>query len=75
MAEEKKGEDPMKLLLMIIGFMVLLIFVWFASGAYKNADLRGVFLSPPAPVGSGDAYGPQVGKPNPNYTSPNQQTQ
>jgi hypothetical protein len=55
--------------------MAALIILWFLSGAYKNADLRGIFLAPPAPVGPGGAYGPQIGQPNQNYTDPNQQTQ
>lgn len=69
------GESPVQLLVMLIGALALLIFFWFASGGYKNADLRGLFISPPPPVGPGGAYGPQIGKPNPNYTDPNQQTQ
>ncbi len=67
MADEKVGEDPMKLLLMVLGGMALLVFFWFMSGAYKNADLRGIFLAPPAPIGPGGAYGPQIG--NPSNTS------
>ena len=76
MADEKpKKDDPMQMLLMVLGFLAVLIFLWFYTGAYKNADLRGVFISPPPPVGPGGAYGPQIGKPNPNTTNPNQQTQ
>lgn len=62
MAEEKgDGGGPIQMLWMVIGFMAVLIFLWFYSGAYKDADLRGIFLAPPAPLGPGDAYGPQVG--------------
>ncbi len=71
MADEPKG-DPMQMLLAVLGIMAILVILWFASGAYKKADLRGLFLAPPPPVGPGGAYGPQVGKPNPNYTNPNQ---
>jgi hypothetical protein len=69
MADEAPKGDPMKLLLTVIFFMVVLVGLWFYTGAYKNADLRGVFLAPPPPVGPGGAYGPQVGEPNPNYTN------
>lgn len=72
MAEEPKG-SPLQLLYMVLGAMGILIFLWFASGAYKNADLKGIFLAPPAPLGPGGGYGPQIGKPNPNYTNSNQQ--
>jgi hypothetical protein len=74
MADEPKA-DPMHMLLAVIGVMAALIILWFLSGAYKNADLRGIFLAPPAPVGPGGAYGPQIGQQNQNYTDPNQQTQ
>lgn len=59
MADEKPKTDPAKLLMAVLGAMALLIFFWFASGAYKNADLRGIFLAPPAPLGPGGSYGPQ----------------
>jgi len=74
MAEEKKedGGDPMDMLWWVLGIMAIIIFFWFATGAYKNTDLRGVFLAPPAPLGPGDAYGPQIGEPNPAYTDPTQ---
>ncbi len=73
MADEKPKGDPMQLLLMVVGALAVLIFLWFANGGYKKADLRGIFLAPPVPLGPGNAYGPQVGQPNPNYTDPNQQ--
>ena len=53
----------MQLLWMVLGFLAVLIYLWFASGAYKKTDLGGVFLAPPAPVGPGNAYGPQIGQP------------
>ncbi len=62
MADEKPPHDPMQLLLMVLGGMAILVFLWFASGAYKNADLRGVFLAPPTPLGPGGGYGPQIGQ-------------
>ncbi|HVU79975.1 MAG TPA: hypothetical protein VHD37_01270 [Candidatus Paceibacterota bacterium] len=65
MAEHGGGsEDPMQLLVMVLGAMALLVFFWFASGAYKNADLRGIFIAPPAPIGPGGSYGPQIGHPS-----------
>lgn len=59
MADEKEKGDPMQMLWLVLGVMVILIALWFASGAYKNADLKGIFLAPPAPIGPGGAYGPQ----------------
>jgi hypothetical protein len=58
------GEDPIQLFIMVLGALALLVFLWFASGAYKNADLRGIFIAPPAPVGPGGSYGPQIGHPS-----------
>ncbi len=63
----------MQLLLMVVGGMAVLIFLWFMAGGPGKADLRGLFLAPPAPLGPGDAYGPQIGQPNPNVTNTNQQ--
>lgn len=69
MADDHKKEEgsPMQLLWMVIAFMAVLITLWFYSGAYKNADLNGIFLAPPAPVGPGDAYGPEFGTTNEVY--------
>ena len=75
MAEHEEKNNPMEVLVLVVGGMALLIFLWFASGAYKNADIRGLFIAPPAPLGPGGSYGPQVGNPNPNYTDSNEQTQ
>jgi len=59
----------MKLLWMVVGFMAVLIFLWFETGGYKNADLNGIFINPLAPLGPGTSYGPQPGTPNPDYTN------
>lgn len=72
MAEEGEGGGG-GLLWWVIGGMIILVALWFASGAYKTADVRGLFLYPPAPIGPGGSYGPQVGEPNPNYQT-NEQT-
>ena len=63
--EEKKGESAGQAALSILGFLAILIILWFANGGPSRADLRGLFLAPPAPLGPGGAYGPQVGQPNP----------
>lgn len=60
MADEPEGPGPIGDLFFIIGVIVVLALVWIAQGA-KYADLRGVFLHPPEPVGQGGAYGPQLG--------------
>jgi hypothetical protein len=67
MADEPKSRDPMKDVWFIAAVFGALAFLWFASGAYKNADIKGLFIAPPPPVGPGGSYGPQIGKPNPNY--------
>ena len=57
---------------LLLGIMAIIIFFWFATGAYKNTDLKGVFLTPPVPLGTGEAYGPQIGEPNQNDPNLNQ---
>ncbi len=75
MAEEKKEVgDPMKMLWLVLGTIGVIAFFWVASGAYKNADVGGLFVSPPPPVGPGGSYGPQIGEQNPNYI-PDEQPQ
>ena len=62
MADEKpKGSGPAGDALFIIGVIAVLIVLWFAQGAHKAADLKGIFLHPPAPVGQGGSYGPTLG--------------
>lgn len=61
MAEEEKKGSSTQMLWTVIICMAILVFLWFYTGAYKNADLGGIFLAPPAPLGPGGAYGPQVG--------------
>jgi hypothetical protein len=55
----------MEVALFLIGGLLVLIALWFVDGGPQRADLRGIFLNPPAPVGPGGAYGPQVGEPAP----------
>jgi hypothetical protein len=60
MAEAKKesGPGPMGDLLLFLGFLAILVLFWLHSGGDKRADIRGIFIHPPAPVGAGGAYGP-----------------
>jgi hypothetical protein len=74
MADKPEAGDPMKMLWLVVATVGVLAFLWFASGAYKNADIGGLFVAPPPPVGPGGSYGPQIGSPNPNYET-NQQNQ
>jgi len=55
----------------ILGFMAILVFLWIISGAYKKADLNGVFIAPPPPVGTGGGYGPQIGTTSQYYYNDN----
>lgn len=74
MADEKKSGGPAQDAFFIIGGVVILVVVWFASGGPERADLKGIFLAPPAPLGTGESYGPQVGQPAPwSPTTTNQQ--
>jgi hypothetical protein len=61
MADAPKGPGPVGDLFFIIGLLLVLVALWFATGAYKTADLAGIFLHPPQPVGQGGAYGPTIG--------------
>ena len=60
MADEGGGGGPVEDLFFILGVIVVLVVLWFATGGNKKADLRGIFLHPPQPVGTGGAYGPTL---------------
>ena len=61
MADEEGGGSAMGNLVFVVGVLVVLVVLWIAQGGQKKADLRGIFLHPPTPVGQGGAYGPQPG--------------
>lgn len=61
MADEPKGPSVTEEALMFFGAMIILAALWYYAGGPGKTDLRGIFLSPPQPLGSGDAYGPQFG--------------
>ncbi len=55
------GSEVIFITLLIIFLMVS----WFLSGAAKDADIKGIFLSPPPPLGVGETIGlPGVDDPN-----------
>jgi len=58
MADEKP-HDPMSDVWFVVLLLVGLVILWYASGGPSRADLRGILLSPPPPVGTGEAYQPQ----------------
>jgi hypothetical protein len=58
--EAPKGSGPVGDLVFIASIIGILIVLWFANGAHSGADLRGIFLHPPQPVGPGGAYGPTL---------------
>ena len=62
MADEKKGSSPTEDALFLLGALAILGVLWYFAGGPGQTDLRGLFLSPPAPLGNGDAYGPQFGE-------------
>jgi len=59
--DDKKSGDPMNELYLFLGFMAILVALWYFAGGPGKADLKGLFLSPPAPLGTGEAYGPMFG--------------
>jgi hypothetical protein len=42
-----------------------LVLLWYFAGGPGKADLRGLFLAPPTPLGTGEAYGPTFGDETP----------
>lgn len=69
MADDKAPEEhPLSMVFFIVGGLAILITFWYLNGGAQYADLRGIFLAPPAPLGSGDAYGPQIGSSTPTTT-------
>lgn len=63
MADEHSSGGHYEVLFFVGGILLLLVLLWYHNGGPGKTDLRGLFLAPPAPLGSGNAYGPQVGKP------------
>lgn len=62
MADEKPPSgSPAQDAFFLFGILAVLIAAWYATGGPSRADLRGIFLAPPTPLGSGDAYGPNIG--------------
>jgi hypothetical protein len=61
------GEKWPETVTFVIGLLAVLIALWFYNGGPSKATLKGIFLEPPPPLGTGDSYGPQIGQPNPNY--------
>jgi hypothetical protein len=57
-ADDQEDTDPMKMVYFVAGIFIVAIFLWYMSGGADRADLRGILLSPPAPLGTGEAYGP-----------------
>ena len=63
MAEgEGGGTTDIEMLIFVFGGFAVLVALWLWTGGAKHADLRGIFLNPPAPIGSGGAYGPTIEK-------------
>lgn len=62
-------------LMFIVGIIVVLVVIWFATGGPSRADLRGIFVKPPAPLDTGDAYGPTIGNSSSTIQGPSADTQ
>ena len=65
--EAPEGGGAMGTAVFVFGGFILLVIVWYLSGGAERADLRGIFLQPPTPLGGGDAYGPEFGSSTPTY--------
>jgi hypothetical protein len=57
-AKPPSGPGPLEDAIFIVGIIIVLVVLWFTYGGAKTANLRGIFIHPPAPVGTGGAYGP-----------------
>ena len=55
---EQPAHDPMKDVYFVAAIVIILVIVWYAAGGPSRADLHGIFLNPPAPLGNGEATGP-----------------
>lgn len=77
MADEKKDDNgsAMGEVWLLLGFFAALVALWFYVGGPGRTDLRGLFLSPPQPLGSGSAYGPQLGSDGSTTSGGQQQPQ
>ncbi len=62
MAEEHK--DPVaeakSFAFFVFGLVGILLVLWYVSGGPERSDLRGIFLKPPAPLNTGESYGPTI---------------
>ncbi|MES2007190.1 MAG: hypothetical protein V4436_03760 [Patescibacteria group bacterium] len=74
MADENGGDGgtDIDMLLFVFGGFAALVAIWYFTGGASKADLRGIFLNPPAPIDNGDAYGPQITPKNTTNTNTNQ---
>ncbi len=64
MADDHKKPDPeaeaKKFAFFVFMMVVILLTIWYFSGGPERSDLRGIFLKPLPPVGSGESYGPTI---------------
>ena len=69
MAEEAPKHDPLKDLYFFLTIVVIIVILWFAAGGPGKADMQGIFLAPPQPLGGGAAYGPGGPTTTPQFQS------
>ena len=58
--KEEQG-SPYEMVWFVVGILAVLIALWWVQGGPEKADLRGIFLAPLPPLGTGEVYGPQIG--------------
>jgi len=64
------GTTDIEMLIFVFGGFAVLVALWLFLGGPKHADLKGLFLAPPPPLGTGKSYGPTI-KPQYNSTTTN----
>lgn len=68
--EHGGGTNGNDMLLFVFGGFALLVALWFFTGGPSRADLRGIFLYPPNPLGTGEAHGPTINGTHSTTTNP-----
>lgn len=68
MADEHSdsSKEIIETVLTIGGIILFLAILWWYNGGLTRESVRGLFLKPPPPVGTGEVYGPEIGPPSQN---------
>jgi hypothetical protein len=58
---EKPAGSPWETVWFIGTLIFAIALVWYFNNGASRSSLNGIFIHPPAPVGSGESYGPTLG--------------